>query len=76
MDDMNGRLVPLMTVRDRFEGEVIIARLRSEGITALLFADDSGGMAAPTIQVEPAIIRVQEKDLEAARDIVAQGDFG
>ena len=71
---MDDRLVTLTTVRDRFEGEVIIARLRSQGIGALLYADDSAGLAAPTIQVEPATIRVQEKDLEAAREIVAQDD--
>lgn len=71
---MNGRLVQIKTVRDRFEGEVILALLRSEGISALLYADDGGGMAAPTVQVEPVIIRVREEELERSRQVIAQAN--
>ncbi|HEX7097990.1 MAG TPA: DUF2007 domain-containing protein [Acidimicrobiia bacterium] len=69
---MTDQLVNVATARDRFEGDVLVALLESEGIEALLFVDDAAQMYGSLGQVEPVTIRVRAEDAEAAQRILEQ----
>lgn len=68
--DMSDELVEVATAQDRFEGDVIVALLESEGIEALLSVDDAAQMYGSLGQVEPVTIRVRPSDSEAARRVL------
>lgn len=69
---MTDQLVNVATARDRFEGDVLVALLESEGIEALLIVDDAAQMYGSLGQVEPVTIRVRAEDAEAAQRILEQ----
>lgn len=71
---MTDALVEVATARDRFEGDLLVALLESEGIEALLFVDDAAQMYGSLGQIEPVTIRVRAEDAEAARQILEQRD--
>src|SRR5690606_41866176 len=59
---MTVALVEVATARDRFEGDLLVALLESEGIEALLFVDDAAQMYGSLGQIEPVTIRVRAED--------------
>src|SRR5690606_41078143 len=71
---MTDALVEVATARDRFEGDLLVALLESEGIEALLFVDDAAQMYGSLGQIEPVTIRVRAEDAEAARQVLEQRD--
>ncbi|HLT97518.1 MAG TPA: DUF2007 domain-containing protein [Acidimicrobiia bacterium] len=72
---MTDRLVRLVQVSSRLEGDVIVAKLEEEGIGAIVYADDGGGMVAPMVHMQPVEVRVMESDLDEARMIVGRGSY-
>lgn len=66
-------LVTLVQVSSRLEGDVIVAKLEDEGIRAIVYADDGGGMVGPLVHMQPVQVRVMESDLEDARRVIGHG---
>lgn len=62
-------LVELDTYLDRFEAEIVLGRLRAEGIEAVMF---DGGLAASFGAALPVRIMVLDEDKGAARAILAR----
>ena len=69
---MTGRLVPIAGYATRDEAEIVQGLLTSAGIEATLSADDAGG-AFPFVLSGGAQVLVDEKDVEAASELIAAG---
>lgn len=60
----------LDTVSNRFEAEVLAARLRDSGISVLVRGDDVGGWVPELLQMKGVSVLVADNDLEAARKLL------
>jgi hypothetical protein len=69
---VEGRAIPIASVANRSEAELVVGLLRSEGIAASISADDAGG-AYPFELSGGARVLVAEGDAEAALEVLARG---
>lgn len=60
----------LDTVSNRFEAEVLAARLRDSGISVLVRGDDVGGWVPELLQMKGVAVLVADHDLEAAKKLL------
>ena len=67
---MDGVPVPVAVVTSRTEAELIVGMLRSNGLTAVLSADDAGGQE-PQLQLQGVRVLVAPADEDAARQLIA-----
>lgn len=65
--DDGGRVTELTVLHSRSEAELLVSMLRSEGLRAMVSADDGGGWG-PNVGIEGVRVMVLEDDLEAARE--------
>jgi hypothetical protein len=65
--------VPVALAGSRIEAELIVGMLRSNGLTAVLSADDAGGQE-PQLQLQGVRVLVTPSDEAAARRLLAAGD--
>ena len=65
--------VPVALAGSRIEAELIVGMLRSNGVTAVLSADDAGGQE-PQLQLQGVRVLVTPSDEAAARLLLAAGD--
>ena len=65
--------VPVALAGSRIEAELIVGMLRSNGLTAVLSADDAGGQE-PQLQLQGVRVLVTPPDEAAARRLLAAGD--
>lgn len=70
---MDGLTVPLTVVASRTEAELIVGLLRSNGLRAVVSADDAGGQD-PQLQLEGVRVLVAPSDEAAARRILAEAE--
>lgn len=63
--------VPVAVVASRIEAELIVGLLRSNGLRAVVSADDAGGQD-PQLQLEGVRVLVAPSDEAAARWILAE----
>lgn len=71
---MSDSLQLLDTVSNRFEAEVLAARLRDSGIQAVIRADDVGGWVPELLQMKGVAVLVDRDDLEAAETLLEGSD--
>jgi hypothetical protein len=62
--------VPVATVTSRVEAELIVGMLRSNGLRAVVSADDAGGQE-PELQLQGVRVLVASSDEAAARRLLA-----
>jgi hypothetical protein len=60
-------------VASRTEAELIVGMLRSNGLQALVSADDAGGVE-PQLQLQGVRVLVAPSDATAARQLLAEAD--
>lgn len=65
--------VCVAVVTTRAEAELIVGMLRSNGLTAVLSADDAGGQEPP-LQLQGVRVLVTPSDEAAARQLLAASD--
>ena len=65
--------VPVALATSRIEAELIVGMLRSNGVTAVLSADDAGGQEPP-LQLQGVRVLVTPSDEAAARELLADTD--
>jgi hypothetical protein len=65
--------VPVAVVASRIEAELIAGMLRSNGLRALVWADDAGGQDPP-LQVQGVRVLVPPSDEASARRLLAAAD--
>jgi len=65
--------VPVAVVASRTEAELIVGLLRSGGLTAVVSADDAGGLE-PQLQVQGVRVLVTPADEASARGLLAAAD--
>jgi hypothetical protein len=65
--------VPVALAASRIEAELIVGMLRSNGLTAILSADDAGGQEPP-LQLQGVRVLVTPSDEAAARRLLAASD--
>ena len=65
--------VPVALAASRIEAELIVGMLRSNGLTAVLSADDAGGQEPP-LQLQGVRVLVVPSDAAAARQLLAAAD--
>ena len=65
--------VPVALAASRIEAELIVGMLRSNGLTAVLSADDAGGQE-PQLQLQGVRVLVTPSDEAAARQLLAASD--
>ena len=70
---MDGAPVPLTVVASRTEAELIVGMLRSNGLRAVVSADDAGGVE-PQLQLQGVRVLVAASDEAAARQLLAEAD--
>jgi hypothetical protein len=63
--------VPLVTVTSRVEADLIVGMLRSNGLRAVVSADDAGGQE-PELQLQGVRVLVASPDEAAARRLLAE----
>ena len=68
---MDRLTVPLTVVSSRTEAELIVGLLSSNGVRAVVSADDAGGQD-PQLQLEGVRVLVAPSDEVAARRILAE----
>jgi hypothetical protein len=73
--DDGGRIVDLTVVHTRSEAELLVSRLRAEGLRAAASADDGGGWG-PNVGIEGVRVLVLEDDLERARALIGADASG
>lgn len=67
----NERIVPLASFGSRFEADVVIAMLKTHGISAMVAGVESA-WGSPTLGlIGPVRVEVFESDLETAADLIA-----
>ena len=62
--------VPVARAGSRIEAELIVGMLRSNGVAAVLSADDAGGQEPP-LQLQGVRVLVTPSDEAAARQLLA-----
>jgi hypothetical protein len=62
--------VPVALVASRIEAELIVGMLRSNGVRAVLSADDAGGQEPP-LQLQGVRVLVTPSDETSARQLLA-----
>ena len=70
---MDGQTVSIATVTSRFEADLIVGLLQSNGIWANVTADDVGGQE-PQLQLEGVYIVVAKADEATARQVLAEAE--
>jgi hypothetical protein len=70
---VDGAPVPLTVVASRTEAELIVGMLRSNGLRAVVSADDAGGVE-PQLQLQGVRVLVAASDEVAARQLLAEAD--
>ena len=66
----NLRSVPVASVNNKFEAELIVGLLKSAGVRAFLLADDAGGQE-PQWQLSGGVqILVPSREVTAAREVL------
>lgn len=68
---MDGATVPVAVVASRTEAELIVGMLRNNGVTAVVSADDAGGVE-PQLQLQGVRVLVARADETAARQLLAE----
>ena len=68
---MDGAPVPVVVVASRTEAELIVGMLRSNGLRAVVSADDAGGVE-PQLQLQGVRVLVAASDEAAARQLIAE----
>jgi hypothetical protein len=71
--DSETATVPVAVVTSRIEAELIVGLLRSGGLTAVVSADDAGGLE-PQLQTQGVRVLVTPADEAAARGLLAAAD--
>lgn len=68
--------VPVAVASSRIEADLIVGMLRSNGVRAVVSADDAGGLE-PQLQIQGVRVLVTPSDEAAARQLLADtGDTG
>ena len=67
---MDGRRVSVAVVSSRAEAELIVGLLGSEGVRAVVGADDAGGQE-PQLQLQGVDVLVSSSDAAFARRVLA-----
>jgi Putative prokaryotic signal transducing protein len=67
--------VPVARPASRIEAELIVGMLRSNGLRAVVSADDAGGQQPP-LQIQGVRVLVAPSDEAAARQLLAAADEG
>ena len=67
---MDGRRVSVAVVSSRAEAELIVGLLSSEGVRAVVGADDAGGQE-PQLQLQGVDVLVSSSDAAFARRVLA-----
>ena len=67
--------VPVAIVASRTEAELIVGLLRSNGLRAIVSADDAGGQD-PQLQLLGVRVLVAREDEAAARQLLAAAEAG
>ena len=70
---MDGAPVPVAVVASRTEAELIVGMLRSNGLRAVVSADDAGGVE-PQLQLQGVRVLVAASDEAEARQLIAEAD--
>ena len=70
---MDGAPVPVAVVGSRTEAELIVGMLRSNGLRAVVSADDAGGVE-PQLQLQGVRVLVAASDEAAARQLIAEAN--
>ena len=65
--------VPVAIAASRIEADLIVGMLRSNGVAAVLSADDAGGQE-PQLQLQGVRVLVPPSDEAAARQLLADTD--
>jgi hypothetical protein len=65
--------VPVAVVPSRIEAELIVGMLRSNGLNAVLSADDAGGQEPP-LQIQGVRVLVTRSDEASARQLLAEAE--
>jgi len=65
--------VPVAVVPSRIEAELIVGMLRSNGLNAVLSADDAGGQEPP-LQIQGVRVLVTPSDEALARQLLTEAD--
>ena len=65
--------VPVATVSSRIEADLIVGMLRSNGVRAVVSADDAGGQQPP-LQVQGVRVLVTPSDEAPARQLLAAAE--
>jgi hypothetical protein len=65
--------VPVTVVPSRIEAELIVGMLRSNGVRAVVSADDAGGQEPP-LQISGVRVLVTPSDEALARRLLADAD--
>ena len=65
--------VPVAVAASRIEADLIVGLLRSNGLTAVVSADDAGGLE-PQLQAQGVRVLVTPSDEAAARQVLAAVD--
>lgn len=73
MTAMDGGAVPVAVVSSRTEAELIIGLLGSNGVRAVMTADDAGGLD-PQLQLQGIRVLVARADEAIARRLLAATD--
>ena len=67
--------VPVAVAASRIEADLIVGLLRSNGLTAVVSADDAAGLQ-PQLQVQGVRVLVTPSDEASARRVLAEVDDG
>ena len=67
--------VPVARAASRIEAELIIGMLRSNGVRAVMSADDAGGQQPP-LQIAGVRVLVPPSDEAPARQLLAEAEAG
>jgi uncharacterized membrane protein len=70
---VGGAMVAVAVVSSRTEAELIVAMLRSHGVSAAVSADDAAGQY-PQMQIEGVQVLVAPSDEASARRLLAADD--
>jgi len=70
---VDGATVPVAVVASRTEADLIVGMLRSNGLRAVVSADDAGGVE-PQLQLQGVRVLVAASDEAAARQLIAEAD--
>jgi Putative prokaryotic signal transducing protein len=65
--------VPVAVAASRIEAELIVGLLRSNGVTAVVSADDAGGLE-PQLQMQGVRVLVTPSEEASARQVLAAVD--